>query len=128
MSCELALNTDQWKSFSEKYKLIRVWWCLGYKFTKNDYCLWLFSEFTQTQKRYLTSINFFFWTKHIETLFLAKHLMSFWCNVNNLCEKLVSSKASPITFYDILWVSFSAFFVADFDFLYFSADIESLLY
>ena len=35
MSCERALNFDQWKLFSENYKPMRVWLWLVYKFTKN---------------------------------------------------------------------------------------------
>ena len=35
MSCERALNFDQWKTFSEKYKPIRVWLRLFYQFTEN---------------------------------------------------------------------------------------------
>ena len=37
MSCERALNFDQWKTFSENYKPMRVWLWLVYKFTEN-YC------------------------------------------------------------------------------------------
>ena len=35
MSCERALDFDQWKTFSENYKTIRVWLWLVYEFTKN---------------------------------------------------------------------------------------------
>ena len=55
MSCERALNFDQWKTFSENYKPMRVWLWLVYKFTENYYPSRLFSEFIQTQKRYPTS-------------------------------------------------------------------------
>ena len=49
MSCECALNFDQWKTFSENCKPMRVWVWLVYIFTE-DYCrLQLFSEFIQTQ-------------------------------------------------------------------------------
>ena len=54
MSCERALDFDQWKTCSENYKPMIVWLWLVYKFTKNYYPS-LFSEFIQTQKRYPTS-------------------------------------------------------------------------
>ena len=59
MSCTRALNFDQWKtfSFSENYKSMRAWLWFTYKSTENYYRLQLFSEFTQTQKRYPTSFN-----------------------------------------------------------------------
>ena len=56
MSYERALTFDQWKTFSENYKPMRVWLWLAYKFTE-DYCSWLFSEFIQTEKRYPTSFD-----------------------------------------------------------------------
>ena len=56
-SCERALNFDLWKIFSEKYKPMRVWFWLAYKFTEN-YCRSLpFFEFMQTQKRYPISLD-----------------------------------------------------------------------
>ena len=57
MSCERALNFDQWKTFSENYKPMRVWLWFVYKFTENYCRLRLFSEFIQTQKRYPTSLD-----------------------------------------------------------------------
>ena len=57
ISCEHDLNFDQWKTFSENYKPIRVWLCLVYKFAENNCLLQLFSEFIQTQKRYPTSLD-----------------------------------------------------------------------
>ena len=38
MSVELVLNFDQWKTFSEKYKPVRVRLRLGYKINKNYLC------------------------------------------------------------------------------------------
>ena len=43
---------DQWKTFSENYKPMRVWLWLVYKFTENYCPSRFFSEFIQTQKRY----------------------------------------------------------------------------
>ena len=54
-SCKYVLNFDWWKKISENYKPVGVWLWLAYKFTKNYCCLWLFSKFFQTQKRYPTS-------------------------------------------------------------------------
>ena len=57
MSCERALNFDQWKTFSENYKPMRVWLWLVYKFTENCQIYRLFSDHIQTQKRYPTSLD-----------------------------------------------------------------------
>ena len=57
MSCERALNFDQWKTFSENYKPMIVWLWLVYKFTENCQIYRLFSEFIQTKKRYPTSLD-----------------------------------------------------------------------
>ena len=57
MSCERALNFDQWKTFSENYKPMRIWLWLVYKFTDNYCRSRLFFEFIQTQKRYPTSLD-----------------------------------------------------------------------
>ena len=54
MPQELALNFDQWKTFSKNYKPMRVWL---YKFTKNYGGLQPFSMYIQTQKTYPTSID-----------------------------------------------------------------------
>ena len=55
-----ALNFDQWKMLSEKYKPMRVRFWLEFdfdKFTENNCHSWLLSEFIQTQKRYPTSFD-----------------------------------------------------------------------
>ena len=57
MSCEQALNFDQWKKFSENYKPMRVRLWLVYKFTEISCFLRLFTKFIQTQKRYPTSLD-----------------------------------------------------------------------
>ena len=91
MSCERALNFDQWKTFSENYKPMRVWLWLVYKFTENYYPSRLFSKFIQTQRRYPSSpdkiypnskttchikLKFFLWAKLLENLLLAKYFIS----------------------------------------------------
>ena len=57
MSCERALNFDQWKTFSENYKPMRVWLWLVYKFTENCQIYRLFPELIQTKKRYPPSLD-----------------------------------------------------------------------
>ena len=60
MSCERALNFEQCKTFYESYKPMRVWlWLVRklLKLTENYFCLRLFSEFIQTQKRYPASLD-----------------------------------------------------------------------
>ena len=57
ISCERALNFDQWETFSKNYKPMRVWLWLVYKFFENYCRLRLFSEFIQIQKRYSTSLD-----------------------------------------------------------------------
>ena len=57
ISCESASNFDQWKTFSENYKPMRVWLWLVYKFTENYCRSRLFSEFIQTQRKYPTSLD-----------------------------------------------------------------------
>ena len=91
ISCERALNFNQWKSFCETYEPMRVWLWLAYKFTENYCRVQLFSKFIQTQKRYPTSLDKihiltwrllvissqnFLWTKLLENLLLAKYLIS----------------------------------------------------
>ena len=55
--CERGLNFDQWKTFSENSNAVRVWLWFVYKFTENYCHLRIFSEFSQTQKRYPTSLD-----------------------------------------------------------------------
>ena len=88
MSYKHALNFDQWKIFSENYKPMKVWLWLVYKIIENYCRSWLSSEFIQTQKSHLISIDkmhlltchiklkFFLWTKLLENLLLAKYLAS----------------------------------------------------
>ena len=54
MSCNCALNFDQWKTFSKNHKPMRVWLWLVYKFTENCQIYRLFSEFIHIKKRYPT--------------------------------------------------------------------------
>ena len=56
MSCEQALDFDQWKTFSENNKPIRVMACLQI-YQELLSLATFFSEFIQTQKRYPTSLD-----------------------------------------------------------------------
>ena len=49
MSCEHALNFDQWKTVSENYKPMRVFLWLVNRFTKSNCGLQVFFKFIQTQ-------------------------------------------------------------------------------
>ena len=83
------------KNIFENYKPMRVWLWLVYKFTENYCCLRLFSEFIQTQKKYLywknrypnlrstgrIKLKLFLWTELLESLLLAKYLISVAANL-----------------------------------------------
>ena len=99
MSCERALNFDQWKTFSENYKPMRAWLWLVYNIYRELFRLRLFSELIQTQKRYSTSLDkiypnlkttchiklqFFFWVKLLENLLHAKYLISVTAPLTNM--------------------------------------------
>ena len=57
ISCERGLSFDQWKTFSAKYKAMRVWLWLVYKFIENYCHMQLFFEFIETQKKYSTPLD-----------------------------------------------------------------------
>ena len=92
MSCERALNFDQWKTFSENYKPMRVWLWLVYKISRELLSLATFLRLHSNSKEvpYLswqnTSPNLkstchiklknFLWTKLLENLLHAKYLIS----------------------------------------------------
>ena len=87
MSCEQASNFDQWKTFSENYKLTKIWFWIVYKFIENNCHLQLIFEFIQTQEAsYLLWLNkypkisyikssIFLWTKFSKNLLLTKYLI-----------------------------------------------------
>ena len=87
MSCERALKFVQWKTFSENYKPMRVWLWFVYKFTEN-YFLRVHSNskevsYLSWQNRYGNlktnchiELKIFLWTKLLESLLLAKYLIS----------------------------------------------------
>ena len=80
MSCERALNFDQWKLFSEDYESMRVWLRLVHKFNMNYCRSRLFSEFIRTQKRYPTSLDkicILTWK------LLVKSSLNFACELNS---------------------------------------------
>ena len=106
MSCERALNSDQSKTFSENYTLMRVWLWLVYKFTENCQIYWLFSEFIQIilplLTKYLSSLGNYL--SHQAKIFLVnltpKKLAP--CEISHICRcakvfllfKLLLSKTS----------------------------------
>ena len=99
MSCELALNFDQWKTFSKNYKPMRVWLWLVYKFTENFYPLTTFLRVHSNSKEvsHLSwqntyhnlkttchiQLKLFLWTKLLENLLLAKYLISVTLPLSN---------------------------------------------
>ena len=92
MSCECALNFDQWKTFSENYKPMRIWLWLVHKFTNNYIVPHDISPSSLKLKRGINlswqkvypnlkttchiKLHFFMWTKLLENLLLAKYLIS----------------------------------------------------
>ena len=105
MSYKLALTFDRWKAFSENYKPMRIWLWFIYKFTENYCCFWLFFAFIQTQKRYPTfldkikylnlkttshiKLKFFWWTNLLESLVLAKYLISVAATLKGISKYLL---------------------------------------
>ena len=57
VSSERALNFDQWKTFLENYKPIRISLWLLYKYTKNNYRSRLFSESIQLKRGILPTLT-----------------------------------------------------------------------
>ena len=108
MSCERALNFDQWKTFSENYKPMRVWLCLAYRFIENNCRSWIFSNFIQNQKVYSVSsdkISILTWKILVilsqnfsseKNLLLAKYLISVTAalNVGNYWNSKPSTTSS----------------------------------
>ena len=86
MSCERALNFDQWKTFSENYEPMRVWLWFVYKLLR----IIVARHFSpQKEVSYLTWQNTYptlkttcqiklkcLWTKLLENVLLAKYLIS----------------------------------------------------
>ena len=118
MSCERASNFNQWKTFSENYKPMRVWFWLVYKSTENFCPSWLFLRVHSNSKEvsYLSwqnkypnlkttchmKLKFFLWTKLLENLLLAKYLISvaapliFWNLISALINKVLIKKCKFI--------------------------------
>ena len=108
ISYEHALNFDQWKTFSENYKPMRVWLCLAYRFIENNCRSWIFSNFIQNQKVYSVSsdkISILTWKILVilsqnfsseKNLLLAKYLISVTAalNVGNYWNSKPSTTSS----------------------------------
>ena len=88
MSCERGLNFDQWKTFSENSRPMRVWLWLVYKFKslatflrvhsnseEASYLSWQ-NTYPNLKTTCCIKLKFFFWTKLLESLLLAKYLIS----------------------------------------------------
>ena len=60
MSCQNTLTSNQSITFSENYTQIRLWLWLVDNITENSCSFQLFTEFIQTQKRYLSSSKWVF--------------------------------------------------------------------
>ena len=91
MSCECALNFDQWITFSENYNPMKVWLWLVYKIYRELLLLVTFLRVHSNSKELPTSwqnmypnlkttchikLKFFLWTKLLENLLQAKYLIS----------------------------------------------------
>ena len=90
VSCERALNFDQWKIFSENYKPMRVWLWLVYKIYRELLSLATFPPVHSNSKEvsYLSwpntypnlkttchiRLKFFLWTKLLENLYSMQNI------------------------------------------------------
>ena len=77
MSCERALIFDQWKTFSENYKPMRVWLWLVYKICREVLSLATFLRIHSNLKSTChIKLKIFLWTKLLENLLHAEYLTS----------------------------------------------------
>ena len=84
MSCERALNFDQWKSFSKNYKPTRVWLWFVCKFTENNchfprrrgILLPRHNKYPNLKTICHIKPKFFLWPKLPKNLLLAKYPIS----------------------------------------------------
>ena len=92
MSYERAFESDQWKTFSENYKPMRVWLWLAYKIYRELLSLATFLRvhsnskevsYLSWQNRYPNlkitchiKLKLFLWTKLVENLLHAKYFIS----------------------------------------------------
>ena len=89
-SCEHALNFDLWKTFSKKYKPMRLWFCLQISWEffalitllqihsnskEVSYLFWQ-NTYPNLKTTYHIELKCFWWTKFLENLLLAKYLIS----------------------------------------------------
>ena len=74
MSCERALNFDQWKTTSENYEPIRATFLRVYSNSKEvSYLSWQ-NTYPNLKTAFHINLKFLLWTKLLENLFLAKYL------------------------------------------------------
>ena len=88
LSCERSLYFDQWKTFSETYKPMKVWLWLIYgellslatflrvhsNLEEVSYLSWQNTDPNLKPTCHI-KLKFFLWTKLVENLFLAKYLI-----------------------------------------------------
>ena len=112
MSCECALNFDQWERFSKNYKPMWVWLWLVYKFTEKLLSLMIFLRVCSNSKEvyYLSwqttypnlktachiKLKRFLWTLLLESLLLAKYLISITAPLTNLSKEFFKKNINSI--------------------------------
>ena len=112
MSCECALNFDQWERFSKNYKPMWVWLWLVYKFTEKLLSLMIFLRVHSNSKEvfYLSwqttypnlktachiKLKRFLWTWLLESLLLAKYLISITAPLTNLSKEFFKKNINSI--------------------------------
>ena len=112
MSCECALNFDQWETFSKNYKPMWVWLWLVYKFTEKLLSLMIFLRVCSNSKEvfYLSwqttypnlktachiKLKCFLWTLLLESLLLAKYLISITAPLTNLSKEFFKKNINSI--------------------------------
>ena len=101
-----ALNFDQWKMLSEKYKPVRVWFWQIYReklslvtfvgvHSNSKEVSYLFWQNTYPNLKTTGHIKlkFFLWTKLQENLLLVKYLISAAARLNPLCSPSIETES-----------------------------------
>ena len=112
MSCECALNFDQWETFSKNYKPMWVWLWLVYKFTEKLLSLMIFLRVCSNSKEVFhlswqttypnlktarhIKLKRFLWTLLLESLLLAKYLISITAPLTNLSKEFFKKNINSI--------------------------------
>ena len=125
MSCERGLNFDQWKTFSENHKPIRVCYGLftnlpriivGCDFSPSSFklkrgILPRLAKYISLSSTGHIKLKCFLWTKLLETLLLAKYLISVTaplklqsCKLYNNKYKIVSTQITNTEIFSFMAV------------------------